>query len=300
MAEIEQVLEDFGNNSKKLFKNKWFIVAAVGVGVLGIVTAIRKKSDGEEVDTTGYSAIGYAGYPSVTGGGSDSSYSSGGYDSGYLESLISANESAVNTNMDSLYLELSDLSERVTTVSTQQETTTAALERSQALSQMRANSELYNNITDTKTKEALHTENLAIADKYGWTYDETTGNYYEGNSVVYTTTKQQVAAMEGKSSAPATVTFQNNVDYQAEINKAILSGADATTINNLNAQRNTKITATGVTNPNSTYDKNTDYQALINAAKKAGADQSVINNLTAQRNAKIKGENLNSDGSKKS
>lgn len=47
------------------------------------------------------------------------------------------------------------------------------------------------------------------------------------------------------------------------------------------------------------YNKNTDYAAKINEAKKNGASQATINKLTAQRNAKIKGENLNSDGTKK-
>lgn len=298
MADIEQVLEDFGGNTKKLFKNKWFVIAAVGVAGAGLFVMIRRNRAATEEEATAYEAIGYAGYPTVTGG-SDSSYLTG-MDSSYLNDLLLELNSASNTNMDSMYLQLSDLSRQVATVTTLNASTTAALEREQAISQMRANSEIYNAITDTATKKALHEENLAIAEKYGWTYDPNTGNYFEGNSVVYTTTRQQVQALTPKTTATSTVTFQNNVDYQAEINKAIMSGASATTINNLNAQRDAKIAATGVTNPNVSYDKNTDYQALINAATAAGASQSVIDNLNAQRNAKIAGENLNPDGSKKS
>lgn len=284
MAELEQVFEDTGEAAKKLFKNKWFLIAAVGVGVVAIYAAWRKN---QTVDDTAYEAVGYAGYPTVSGGADSSVMDYSAMDYSYLESLMEEINAGNSVNVGEYESAIDDLTEELHVVREESKTALSALERSQAITQMRANSELYNNISDPDIQKALHEENLAIAEKFGWVFGEG-GNYYEGNSVVYTTTRQTVEAMNQKTATPAAVTFENNVDYQQKINEAILSGASAETINQLNAQRNAKIAATGVTNPNQSYDANFDYAAAVAKAREIGVDDSVIKNLQEQRFNKAK------------
>lgn len=315
MEEIQEVLEDFGQNAKSLFKSKPFKIAALGVGAVALYVALTKNN--EEDDATAYGAIGYAGYPTVNSGGESVDSGTEGSDSAYFETLLAMMQADQQSQIADLQSSIEGLYETGDSYSSlesnsvelrnAQDESAAALyelQRQNAISQMRANSELYNNISDRATKDALHAENMAIAEEWGWEYNADTGNYFEGNSVLYTTSQQQANVLEGKktnASGGSNGAFVSNVDYQAEINKAITEGASATVIDNLNAQREAKIAASGTTTAkaNSSYDKNVDYQALINKAKSSGASQSVIDNLTAQRNAKIKGENLNSDGSKK-
>lgn len=286
-----------GGTSKKLFKNKKFLLAAGAVGVVALIVGY-KKNQNQPADDGGLSAVGYAGYPTTTGGGSDSDM--GNYYSDYYQSVIDENNAYYDSyisdmeqshalDMDELNSNITSLSDRLTSAESLAADQNEAIKRQNVISQMRANSELYNTITDDLTKQALHTENMALADSMGWKYDSTSGNYLEGNSVVYTTARQQAQALGAKASSSGSASFDSNVDYQAKINEAILSGASATTINDLNKARNAKIAAGGGSTAaaNNSYDANTDYQELINKAKASGADQSVIDNLTAQRNAKI-------------
>lgn len=299
MTDIGEIFDDFADNSKKLFKSKKFLIIAGGVGVVALFVAWRKNSTAETT-TDGSAAIGYAGYPTV-GGAAAESYDSI-YDSGIVDefnSILSENESyyqglignmqtEYENTFDSLQTNIIDLSDRLQDSTSLIEQQQYELERQNAISQMKANSELYNNISDRATKDALHAENAAIAEKYGFTFDGNSGNWFDGESVVYTTSVQQSAALTGKTAAPATTAYQNNRNYQQEINDAIMNGADATTINELNAARNAKIAASGgTTNANTSYDMNTDYATLISKAKETGASAEVISNLEAQRAAKI-------------
>jgi len=315
MAEITEVFDDLGQNVKKLGKNKKFLIAAGAVGAVALIAGIIRNRN---ADSSGpYEAVGYGGYPTVGGGGGEMTGSTGD-DYGYLEGLISDTSASDTAYFEELYRDqesrydemrsnVSALSERLVTT---EETITAqqkALQMQNDLAQMRANSELYNNIGDKATRDALHAENLSIAQKYGWVYDDYTGTYSDENGTLYTSAQMQAKMLAGadllggKTAPDYTTGFDANKDYQKEINQAILSGASATVINKLNQQRNAKIGATGssVTQANSGYDKNLDYTALINNAKRAGASASVIANLQQQREAKIKGENLNQDGTKK-
>lgn len=296
MAEIQEVFEDFGDNAKKLIKNKYFLAALAVVGVAALYVA-WKKSQTETAGMGGGDSAGYAytGYPYVSEGGGDESYYAG--NDSYYEELLTEMGNSYTAELDEVQSEydasISTMMDELSASKEQTATALELLERQNAISQMRANSELYNNISDPSTKEALHAENLAIADKYGFEFDSKSGNYFDGNGVVYTTSKQQANIVEGKKTSSggsgSPVSFQNNVDYQAEINKAIMGGASAETINKLNAQRDAKISATGMTTEkaNSYYVQDVDYTTLINNAKKAGASEAVISNLTAQRNAKI-------------
>lgn len=292
MAQIEEVFENFGENTKNLLKDKRFWLVALGVGAVALWVGWRKNGEAAEEESYygPYEAIGYAGYPQTGGDGSDMGYVLGGSDSSdtsYLESVLTDYQTEYQTELDSLYTNIDTLSNKLIsteeTISRQSE----ELQKQQDIAQMKANSELYNNITDRATKDALHAQNLEIAEKYGFEYDPVSGNYFDGMNPIYTTAQQQANLTAGKAGSDASVAWDNNVDYQAKINEAILSGADATTINTLNAQRTAKMNATGTTNASAGYDASADYTTLINKAKASGADSSVIANLTAQRQAKI-------------
>ena len=164
MAEIVEVFEDFGNNAKKLFKDKRFLLLAGGVGVAALVAGYLKNKDSESEEATAYEAIGYAGYPTVGGASS-----AGDAVSSYYEedgSLWEMSESILNMN--------------------------EIMEKQQDIAQMKANSELYGILStpeDAATRTALHEENKLIAEKWGFTFDD--GYWYEGNSVVYVPNSSQ-------------------------------------------------------------------------------------------------------------
>ena len=249
MAEIQEVFEDFTENAKKAIKSKPFLVAAVGVGLVALYVGWKRDRTASD-DSGPYEAIGYAGYPTVGGGG-------GEYvdDSAYYESLISDYESSISdiqsehssviadltqqydTSLDELHSNILDLSEK-------QKSTEEALaeqkyqrERERALSQMKANSELYNALDkeeNAEEREALHAENLAIAEKYGWKYDPRSGNYFDGSSVVYTTSTQQAARYGSgsvsttKKAGPGSVTYENNASYANRVANSVQKASSGT------------------------------------------------------------------------
>lgn len=247
MAEIQEVFEDFVENTKKTVKSKPFMFAAVGVGLVALFVGWkrnRKISD----DSGPYEAIGYAGYPTV--GGSGGSYSD---DESYYESLISEYQTSISdmqsehnsvisdltqqydTSLDELQTNILELSEKQKSTEEALSEQKYQLERERALSQMKANSELYNALSKSENaeeREALHAENLAIAEKYGWKYDPRSGNYFDGSSVVYTTSYQQ-AARSGSGSVSTTkkassgaVSYENNASYAKRVAKTVTANSD--------------------------------------------------------------------------
>lgn len=247
MAEIQEVFEDFVENTKKTVKSKPFMFAAVGVGLVALFVGWkrnRKTSD----DSGPYEAVGYAGYPTV--GGSGGSYSD---DASYYESLISEYQTSISdmqsehnsvisdltqqydTSLDELQTNILELSEKQKSTEEALSEQKYQLERERALSQMKANSELYNALSKSENaeeRESLHAENLAIAEKYGWKYDPRSGNYFDGSSVVYTTSSQQ-AARSGSGSVSTTkkassgaVTYENNASYAKRVAKTVTANSD--------------------------------------------------------------------------
>ena len=239
MAELSEVFEDVADNTKKLFKSKPFIIALVGVAGVALYVALTRSKSEEAEEATAYGAIGYAGYPAVSGGGGGSEYAGGGMDYSdisALEEMISSNNAYYESISVEQNEQITTLTNRVVsseeTIAAQQK----ALERQNVISQMQANSNLYNSITDKDTKEALHAENLALAEKMGWTFDKATGNYFEGNSVVYTTAKQDAAARgvsttttTTKTAATPNTNYTNNATYTAAKQNAATNGSTATT-----------------------------------------------------------------------
>lgn len=285
MAEIEQVFEDFAENTKKAIKSKPFLFAAVGVGVVALYVGWKRNRTAAD-DSGPYEAIGYAGYPTVGGGG-------GEYvdDSAYYESLISDYESSISdmksehssviadltqqydTSLDELQSNILDLSENQKSTEEALAEQKYQLERERALSQMKANSELYNALSrseNAEERQALHEENLAIAEKYGWKYDPRSGNYFDGSSVVYTTSAQQAARSGSgavsteKKASSGTASYENNASYANRVAKSVQKAARsvATTVtanSDGNAPSGTKVGDTVVTK-GGTYkvvDKNT-------------------------------------------
>ena len=256
MAEIQEVFEDFAENTKKVVKSKPFMIAAVGVCLVALYVGWqrnRKSSD----DSGPYEAVGYAGYPTV--GGSGGSYSD---DATYYESLISEYQTSISdmqsehnsviadltqqydTSLDELQSNIMDLSEKQKSTEEALSEQTYQLERERALSQMKANSELYNALSKPENaadREALHAENLAIAEKYGWKYDPKTGNYFDGSSVVYTTSAQKAAragsgsVSTAKKASSGTVSYENNASYAKRVAKTVTANSDG------NAPSGTKV-----------------------------------------------------------
>ena len=274
MAEIEQVFEDFAENTKKAIKSKPFLFAAVGVGVVALYVGWKRNRASAD-DSGPYEAIGYAGYPTVGGGG-------GEYvdDSAYYENLITEYQTSISdmqtehksviadltqqydTSLDELQSNILDLSDKQKSTEEALSEQKYQLERERALSQMKANSELYNALSkpeNAEEREALHAENLAIAEKYGWKYDPRSGNYFDGSSVVYTTSAQQSAragsgsVSTAKKASSGTVSYENNASYAKRVAKTVTANSDG------NAPSGTRVGDTVVTK-GGTYkvvDKNT-------------------------------------------
>lgn len=272
MAEIQEVFEDFSENVKKTVKKKPFIAVAVGVGAVGLF--VWWKNQKRATNAVAYEAIGYGGYPEVSGsvsGGSGGSV--GSDDSALYEQLIYENSAYYEKllgDMESSYTtEIADLNNRVDSLTASAQNSEAALKREQTISQMRANSDLYNVITDKATKDALHAENMALASEMGWVWDGTSGNYYEGNSVVYTTTKQEAGATNfatRPAAGQASNQYTNNAEYNKQVTESVL-----------------KTTA----NAGLGYDPSVDYSLAIVQAKETGASAEQIQALQTARQNKI-------------
>lgn len=220
MAELQEVFEDFGTNSKKLLKSKPFKLALLGVAGVALFVAWRNSGE-EEHEVDGYVvADGYAGYPETYGGG-------GGYEDGVSESTglsadevssmiqssneqLAADMSGVMSSMMSampdysadiagLYSYMDETNSNVESLSEQmlemQDYNAYLLEGmmyQNALEQMKANSELYNNTSDYQLKQQLHAENMGIAQTMGLSFDDSTGNYVTPTGdYAYTTMQQQ-------------------------------------------------------------------------------------------------------------
>lgn len=298
MAEITEVFEDMGNKVKKTFKNKPFLIACLGVGVVALILGYKKYNSGgseSEDGIGGYAAIGYGGYPTTTGGGDntdDNSY----YDSWFESIMETIDQNKQDTDqqisdlgedfsnqLNGIYDEIGGLYDEMgSNVSRFDKvyTTPAAVEadndwyyeRQAILDQMAANSDAYNMVTDKATKDALHAENQMLGEYLGLTFDSASGLWMDGGSVAYVTDAQAALAAEKKKAASANGAsgFVSNKQHTENTAKAVTKGTTATT------------PKTSVA-----YDPNMDYQAAINDAIASGASADVINNLNQQRDAKI-------------
>lgn len=254
MAEITEVFEDFTENTKKLVKSKPFLIALAVVIVLALFAAVRKNKAEDTSEAGPYEAIGYAGYPTVGGGGGE--YSQGEDTSSYYESIIADYERTIqnmksdyeqtildmqtnadqnvsdlkshyDSSMDELYSNINDLSNAQKDQADALAETNYQLQRERAISQMKANSELYNVLSkpeDASRREALHAENMRIAEEMGWEFDSHTGNYFEGDSILYT-----VSWQDAKGAAPSGTSLKSGVSKAtSSIGSALKSTANKT------------------------------------------------------------------------
>lgn len=318
MADFTEVFDDVGENIentvKKFSKNKTFWLIAGGVAIIALLVFLRNRNSGAGEYAV---ATGYAGYP-MTSGASEDVGGGGGFSDDEVFSILdemqssfdstinemqsshnaTINEitSAYDATIDELSANVYTLSDRLVTTEQYANNALAEAERQRVINEMQSNSNLYNSITDPNERAYLHAQNQELGASIGLTFDSHTGQWLDESGVqAYTVAVAPVeksSSVSGKTASAPTTSFTNNIDYQNLINNAILNGADASTINSLNAQRDAKISATGtsLSDANSYYDKNVDYTKLINEAKASGASQAVIDNLTAQRQAKIDGE----------
>ena len=228
---MAEILEDFADNTKSLFKNKKFLVAAGVVAVAALFVGYRRNKAAqaaqEQASQAGSPAVAYAGYPSAETDNSQSTL-------GYYEALLSEMQSDYDSKLSDMQGEYSaniadltskhdadiadltskhdadvaDLMEQLDEMANKDvddvpshsrrrknDSYQEELEKMQDLAQMKANSELYNALTSPENeaeRKSLHAINLAIAEKYGWKYNGNTGNYYDSSgNVLYTTADQQ-------------------------------------------------------------------------------------------------------------
>lgn len=337
--DMKKSFEKFTDKAVKKFKEKPVFFTALGVVVVfALYKLFNSSATSEEYVTDAYVPVGYDGYPtlsdsmledynSIIGGGTGTGSTIGGttssgtvngegssyvedsfifdtgYDDSYYKELEQQNAALLQQmgvleeqmwtyEQDALRNELSftnegevynALGELVysntqpykvllgggTAAETQLalETANNLAWRNTVLQQMQSNSAAYANAKTQAEKDALHSANAQLAKGLGLTYNSSNGKWYEADG--------SEALIYSNTSGKTTNTTTNS-------SKVTNSGSGSSSYGGIS------------------YDKNTDYAALINKAKSEGASQSVIDTLTAQRNAKIAGENLNSDGSKKS
>ena len=252
MPDFEEVFEDLGENTKKVFKDKRFWFIALGVAAVALWVGYRNGGNATESEAGPYEAIGYAGYPSMMGSGEDTGYSSDtsylesmiSENNSYYESLISENNSIYESELDAMNSNISSLSDKLLSAEDAIGQQAKEMERQQAISQMKANSELYNVLSkpeDAATREALHQANLEIAEQFGWEFDPTSGNYFDGSNVVYTTSNQEAAKVR-KEAVAGTVSYSSNAQVQESNNsKIVRANADG------NAPKGTNVGDTVVT-----------------------------------------------------
>lgn len=327
MAEFKEYTEETGKklkaNTKKLMKNKYFLLALGIVAVLGLYSYYKKNKSGKTNDdelTVAYTSTGYDGYPTATGESLDSIYESmdNVYNSAMneIENLRNENnalvsditqtisdiqkekDNEISQIISSFSAERKDYDKTISYLELQNQKQEEEAKKQATIEQMKTNANLYH-YSDSAEKERLKAENERLGASLG-AYKDSDGRWYVSNTSsqrLFTTTLEESGATRPNTNPKSTtdrtkISYDSKVDYQEKIETAIKNGASGSTINKLNQQRNQKIKDSG-SKPAVTYDKNTDYQALINKAKAAGASQAVINTLKEKRQAKIKGENLN-------
>lgn len=295
MAEIQEVFEDFGDNFKANIKKPWFKWALVGVVAVGLFVAYRKHQEGgTSAGGEYYTPTGYAGYPSVSGGGGDvgGSDSYDGLDTtqydefyAYLNSL----QTSQDTSNDALSSQISALTDKLAEVQDSNKYLQEQLNQQMIISEMKNNSELRNITSSRSEKDSLHQRNIELAEQLGAVFDSDAGKYISPSGGYFYEPVSSLSPYQAIANKTPSVSSPS--DIQAKINKALINGASASTINQLYEARETKLAQSGNTDYIS-YDKNTDYSTLIQQAQKLGASDSVIRSLEQQRDAKIIGEKM--------
>lgn len=293
----------------KKSKKKLFIGLCVGVAIIALVGGLTRKKNGNGVTYLD-------GYPSgAMGGGSGGSGGSAELSptdvyTGELESIQDEYNKQLDnmqgyyeeqiTSYDSVLsqydTELNNSNSMLLAMQEQNNLLTSQVNYKDTVAQMQNNSALWWLTSDANEKTRLAQENERLGFSIGAVKDAGSGTWSDANGSPLFINSGVSAA---QNLASTNKTSSVGTDYQAVINSLIAGGAkkDSSQVVNAVIQRADKMSSSGIA---VSYDKNVDYQAAINSAKSQGASSATISYLEAQRNAKIAGENLNTDGSKKS
>lgn len=185
MAEINEYIEDFGDNFKANMKKPWFKVALGAVVIVGLYALYKNMQGGNaesETDGTGnyYIPTGYAtGYPEYNGGG--------GYDG--LYSQLDAMQGSMDNSNDALQTQIDTLVENMTVQKEWNQSMQEQIKTMETLAQMKDNSEQYNASGNQSFKDSLHEANKELGGSIGLTFDGM--NWVdENNTPAYLTTDQ--------------------------------------------------------------------------------------------------------------
>ena len=208
MSKIEIInpLEDLGKDTKSkgkknIFKDKKFLIIAGAVALVGLYAGFKKNKSNTSEETSVVIPTGYTGYPSASTGESlDYTASEIMTDvtdvlNSYIsetDSKITDIQSSIDSSNSAVYDNISKVQNMLADTQSSIDKQASAMEEQNAINRMMINSDLYTSATTTAEKNALHEENKAIADKYGFTFNDNDGYWYKADGTrVYQTAIQQ-------------------------------------------------------------------------------------------------------------
>ena len=208
------------NKLIKLIKKNPFLVAVVAVSVLGLYAFFKKSNSTETEDSEGYSAVGYT-YPTYAGGGtypdSNRAYSEDLFNTmqeafqQQAEDLATSYDNRLeqiqqsyDTSTSNLVSQLDKLNDRINDNEDTLKKQSEAVEMVRDIDTMRRNSDSYHYASTQQAKDALHQQNANIAEKWGFTFNNSDGYWYDktGNRV-YSTVTQEQKALETIATKPS-------------------------------------------------------------------------------------------------
>ena len=218
---------------KKLMKKKPFMIALVVIALVGLYVWYKSINSGSS-ESVAYTTSGYTGYPVVNSG---SSY--GETNTAFTTDTIYAMQEAFQSQLDNLQTiydnsneqlasQVIALNEKFNTTEDVVKSQASQIEIQNAISAMQYNSDRYHYATSDAEKKALHDANEAIASKYGWTFDNSDGYWYDADGYrVYQTATQSNFASGSKSSASQSTPSTSTTVKTASTGNSSLGGKTA-------------------------------------------------------------------------
>lgn len=311
MAEIQEVVKDTTNTIKKKFKEKPVFYTALGCV---IVFAIYKLFSGsetveEETVTNAYVPMGYDGYPTISDsmledynsmldGSYEGSLSGGTTSGGILGGLLGSGETVTDggTKDDYVYDYFDDYQSMVEQYEDLQEEM-ILMQQNQLILDSSDPTAVYDNYGNLIYSEIQPYQVITDDSTYGRVQLELET---KSNKDFYNAVVEEMRENSALWNATSSVQEREELNKQNQQLAKYIGATYDSGSGTWYASDGSKLYDAPKSTTVISYDKNVDYAAAIKQAKANGASQSVIDQLTAQRNAKIAGENLNSDGTKKS
>lgn len=220
------------NKLIKLFKKKPFLVAVGAVSILGLYAFFKKSNSTQSQDSEGYSAIGYT-YPTYNDGGtytdSNSAYTEDLFNTMQeafqqqaedlatsYDNRLEQIQSSYDTSNSNLVSQLDTLNERINDNENTLKKQSEAVEMARDIDTMRRNSESYYYTNSEKAKDALHEANADIAKKWGFTFNNSDGYWYDNSgSRVYSTVQQDQKTLETIATKPSSSSSSSSSSKKA-------------------------------------------------------------------------------------